>query len=607
VNTSVLTLQPERAVLKLVATYSTSWGRTRSSFSTTIEPLAGVTTSLPGTAPLSFAADEQIFVNFSQLLAIAGVDLDAPNVLDDGGLGPPWPTFRLSGVRISAQLVFGNFLDFPNSTLDPFNFNDYLIIRLYPSSVGAFAGPGSKVFYTGHLFDLGTSQKWTNNESVGGLDQFRWPESLFTVRTPQGVQIQFHSAGLVGRFDGQVLLGALIGAIIMTKVAEKLTDMTASFIIDGFRAQKFMEDFEFRIRLMLRAQLLDSPSPEQVAMFEAEIVELYGDRMYKALTKRKRERAADALAKKKGGGKLVAVDEDVAKQKATKMAEDLAALAAAAADGDGPLVSAGGARRAAPGGAHPSRKPGGLASTTPTVTSLLISGDASVSSLLRAQGYLENCRCVRFQWYSSIGGRSYEPIPFAMMPTFFATADDVNCLIAVDAVPVTDDGFEGQPCRARLGPLRIRSDTSARVAALVDEAHTERGCTVAGGVRGFGAITHVDEHQGGLSFAARLHVSGLSVAMQLSVEPADVPGKKSWRPAGSLAIRGLLCELDRQDDLLLRLIAPFGGASAPQLELIFAEPEQRDTVALMLRTMAREGGAAPAAAEDEEEAPTDDE
>ena len=310
-NLSVLTMDPERAILTLVATYSTSWGRTRSSFATTISAMPGVATSLPGTLPLTFTADEQIQVSFQQLLAIAGVDLDTPNVLTDGGLGPPWPTFRLSGVRIAAELRFGNFIDFPNVTrLDPFNFNDYLIVRLYPTSLGTFAGPGDKIYYTGHLFDLNKIRQLYPSPTAGPLprDIYPWPESLFTVRSPQGVQIQFNGAGEVGRFNIMVVISALVGAIIMTNVAEKLTDMSAAFFINGFRAQKFMEDMEFRIRMMLRAQLLDSPSPEQVSMFEAEIVELYGNRMYKALLKRKRE--AERLKKELLEGGVSANDDE---------------------------------------------------------------------------------------------------------------------------------------------------------------------------------------------------------------------------------------------------------------------------------------------------------
>ena len=612
-NTSVLTMDPERAELTLVATYSTSWGRTRSSFATSIEALDGVASPLPGTkVPLLFAANEQITVSFSELLAIAGVDLDTPNVLDDGGLGPPWPTYRLTGVRIDAELKFGNFVDFPNSTkLDPFNFADYLVIRLYPSSMGAFAGPGPKTYYTGHLFDLNKMQQtWLNNESVNGRDQYPWPESLFTVRTPQGVQIQFHAAGLVGRFSGTVLLGALVGAIIMTSVAEKLTDMSAAFFINGFRAQKFMEDNEFRIRMMLRAQLLDSPSPEQVSMFEAEIVEMYGNRMYKAVLKRKRERVAEAHKSKKKVD-LLAVDEQLAKELAIEAAADAAAAAAAVEDEeeDRPYVPTGGRQRSAPGGSRPSRRPGGLASTTPTVTKLLIAGEPFVSSVLRAQGYLESCRCVRFQWYSSSGGRSFEPIPFAMMPTFLACADDVGCLIAVDAVPVTDDGFEGAPRRTRVGPLRLRVDTSARVAELLELAHAERGCSVSKGMHGFRSVTHLDE-QSGFTLDVRLHIGSFSVSMHVSTEPVSEKSvKQEWRPAGSLSTRGVACRLDRQDERLLQITAPFGGASAPQLDLLFEDPADRDLVALVLREMAKDGGDVEAAAGDDEDdlAPTDDE
>ena len=338
-------------------------------------------------------------------------------------------------------------------------------------------------------------------------------------------------------------------------------------------------------------------------MFEAEIVELYGNRMYKAVLKRKRERAEQQLNTRKDS--LVNADEELAKKQALSSAADLKAHADAADDDDQDHGAVGGRPRAAPGGAQPSRNPGGLASTMPTVTKLIIAGDGCASSLLRAQGYLESCRCVRFQWYSSRGGRSFEPIPFAMMPTFFATADDVGSLIAVNATPVTDDGFEGIPRRAKVGPMRLRTDTSSRVTAILETSHSEHGCWVQAGLRGFSAMTHVDELSG-LTLAARLHITGLSVSMELSAEAAEVAGPIEWRPAGSFSIRGILCQLDRAEDGLLHIVAPFGGASAPQLQLLFAAPTDRDIVALVLRELAK-GGAAALAEPDEELAPTDDE
>jgi hypothetical protein len=87
-NLSVLLVQPERAQLTIRATYSTSWGRTRSLMATTIQPRAGVAVPLAGAVPLTFTALQDVTATFQQLLALAGIDLDAPNTLDDGGRGP---------------------------------------------------------------------------------------------------------------------------------------------------------------------------------------------------------------------------------------------------------------------------------------------------------------------------------------------------------------------------------------------------------------------------------------------------------------------------------------------------------------------------------------
>ena len=272
-------------------------------------------------------------------------------------------------------------------------------------------------------------------------------------------------------------------------------------------------------------------------------------------------------------------------------------------------MSTGGKSRSAPGGSRPSRRAGGAAATTPHVTQLVISGDPLVSTEFRAQGYLENCRCVRFQWYRSVGGSSYEPIPFAMMPTFYASADDDGCLLAVDAVPVTDDGFEGLPRRAKLTrPLRIASATLSRVRELVDEAHAG-GCTIDQGRHCKGTMTTVDSLSG-QPFAARLQLGTGAVAMFVAdSETPESDDEDAWRDGGTLALRGLVCNLDRQDIRLMHAVAPFGGSSGPKLEIFFEKPSERDLVVLVLRDMAKEPPppGAMLVPKEEDLAPTDDE
>ena len=283
---SVLAVAPEHTLnLTVLGTYTTSWGRIRTAMATRVGPRANVVplpnadTGLP-TEDMYFSATEDVTLPFATMLAMAGIDLDAPNVLTDGGQGPEqgvaWPRFRVTGVSIMALLSYGNFVE--NTTLpawpDPFNFADHLHIELYPATLGTFASPGTKLYFRGHAYNYRTQ--------AGVNDSYPWPESLFMTRDPQGVQVYFIGGGYIGKFNGTVLLGALVTIIILSNFAQSITDITAGFMIDGFRAQKYMDDLELRIRLMLRSQLADSPVPEQVRMFEQETLELYANRMYAA-------------------------------------------------------------------------------------------------------------------------------------------------------------------------------------------------------------------------------------------------------------------------------------------------------------------------------------
>ena len=549
-NLSVLLVQPERAQLTIRATYSTSWGRTRSLMATTIQPRAGVAVPLAGAVPLTFTAFQGVTATFQQLLALAGIDLDAPNTLSDGGRGPingtAFPTYRVTGVTLIADVVHHNFVE--NTTkLDPFNFQDSAVLELYPASKGTFASPGTRLFYTGHLYNLNKLAQI--NVPAGTRDPYPYPESLFVVREPQGVEIQFVAQGLVGRFDGLVLLGALVKAFIMSSVAQAVTDFCAGFFINGFRAQKYMLDLELRIRGMLRRQLADSPGPEQVRMFENSITELYGNRAFQA----------SMIRRMAGKEKLATPGSEVVVPRAK-------ADAGAAADAEPQeLTTTGGALRSAPVGLA-GGSPGGAARLedfAPRVVQLLISGQPRHGGWLTAQGYLENCRCVRFQWYRSFGGAGWEAIPFATMPSFFPTADDVGCLIAVDAVPVTDDGFEGPQQRCRLGPLLTGEEVAARVEELVDVAHnTDEGLIVTDGI-------------------SRAGEPGQLVVRKLDIALRSVDGHEF----GRVPTQGCRCELDRRDPGLMTVVAAHGGEAAPSLSITFESPEERDVVAMAIRVL----------------------
>jgi hypothetical protein len=597
---SVLTLAPERVLnVTIIGTYTTTWGRTRSAMATRVGPRAA-TTSLddPATGaprlPVEFAATDKVTLDFETLLALSGIDLDDYNTLDDGGLGPAngtdWPVYRITGVTLVAQMVYGNFVE--NGTLDPFNFNDHLDIQLFPATVGTFASPGTRLFYSGRSSSLATQ--------AGVNETHPYADSLFTTRTPYGVQIQFYGAGYIGRFDGLVLLSALVTIIILSSAAQSITDITAGFLIDGFRAQKYMDDLELRIRLMLRSQLVDSPVPEQVRMFEAETLEVYGNRAYEASQrarmaemKRKEEEAEAARGGAVGAGGAAGAG-DAAPEPEEEVISPLESRGAALRGAPPEAQRAAGATRAAQLAAAAAAgvpAPPGLASIVPRVATLLIAGEPYHGTPLTAQGFLENCRCVRFQWLRSAAGSAWEPVPFATLPTFFPCADDAGCLIAVEATPVTDDGFEGGPKRARIGPLTTSASMAARVAALVNRARsTPAGADIADGVTRAGA-------------RAVLAIRPLDVALR--------PAARGAPEFGRLPMPGARVDLDRRDGRAMHITAALGGKAAPSLNVTLEGPEQRDEVALAIRQLASAAAPAGAGAAGGDagplEAPTDDE
>jgi len=588
-NASVLLVQPERAVLTIRPTYSTTWGKTGSRMATIIQSRAGVATPLPGAVPLSFGAQDTVQITFKQLLALAGIDLDATNVLADGGRGPlngtAYPTYRITGVTLIIDVVHHNFVE--NKTkLDPFNFQETAVLEVYPATKGTFASPGSRLFYTGHLYNLNKLPRNQRNVPPGTSDPYPYPESLYMVRHPQGVEVQFVANGLVGRFDGKVLLGSLINIFIMSAVAQTLTDLTAGFLINGFRAQKYMLDLELRIRNMLRRQLADSPGLEQVRMFENSVTEMYGNRAFQASMMRR------LGPPKKDSAPAVSSELAAAAAGAGFGKKDVGAAAGTQVEERQDFQSVGAALRSAPVGvgramAGDAAGDAHVEDFAPRVVQLLISGQPCHGQWLTAQGYLENCRCVRFQWYRTFGGAGWEAIPFATMPSFFPTADDVGCLIAVDAVPVTDDGFEGPMQRVRIGPLTTMAEVTARVEELVEEAqHNEDiGVTFDDGV-------------------SRAGDPGLLIVRKLDICLKAAQGHIDF---GRVPTQGCRCDLDRRDPGLMTVVAAFGGDAAPSLGITFESPEERDVAALVIRLLSQGKTSWEPTLPGPDDVPTDDE
>ena len=571
---NMLAVAPERTnILTIMGTAVTSWGRTRSKMATTVKPRAdtvplSASVTAEQMAPVSFSVNQSVSLEVSKLLALAGVDLDSPNALADGGRGPAngtaWPLFRLTGVTIVAQLTYGNFVE--NGTIDPFNTDDFLNIELYPASVGSFSSPGPKLSYLGNSYAY-HKQKFAN-------ETYPYADSLFMVRMPTGVQVQFIGGGLVGRPSIKVLLAQLITVILLSSIAQTLTDLSAGFFIDGFRAQKYMEDLEFRIRMMLRSELADSANADQIAMFQQDTMELYSNRAYTA-SQQARLRAIEARSSARGpavGDPPPHAENVVEEEEEVKPLESRGAMLRA--------------QQAAPDPNKPRPDPrAGLAAVLPRVETLVIAGAPVHGQVLTAQGFLRNCRCVRFQWLLSRAGGAWQPVPFATLPSFVPTADDAGCLVACEAVPVTDDGFEGAAKRAKAGPLVTAADMTLRVAALVAAARSPDGATVTDGVT-----------RGGQR--AILVIRPLTVALR-SPDGAD--------EYGSVPVPDVLVDLDRRDGRMLTVRSPFGGDAAATLIVHLGSPEQRDDVALALRQLSRGAAFVPAIESDAGAVPTDDE
>jgi hypothetical protein len=552
-NQSVIPVAAEFITLTLAGTYVTSWGATKTRVNTTI--MGPAPTSGNGTAPsMNFPPTSAIQITFAQLLALAGLDLDTQNVIQDGGWGPgnwppgqtvpgypsyvpTWPTWRISGVELIMEMKYHNFVE----TLlppDPFNLDDYLVATLRVASNGTFRGPGTKLWYLG-----------------ADISQ---PETQFMVRTPQGVLLTFLPSGSIGTFSFGSLLSTLVGAIVLFGAATALIDISAAFLIEGFREQKFEDELELRIRAMLRTQLADVPTRAEIDEYEQEA--LMKQLQAEAKAARKRARYDRMRAR--------------AQRSIPKAAREAAAAAAGVTGKPGlpllPAAPAGGEEAGGGGGGEEdegytpvTRTPeapltGTAQSLTPRVVRLLINGEPFHGSSFTAQGFLENCRCVRFQWFKSRDGVHFVEVPGATMPTFFANADDVGHLLAVDATPVTDDGFEGAPKRAYTAALCTRPFILGKVHSMVGVAK--------GGFK---------EIRDGV------WVSGVRSTLTLRRSVVEARTKKSIS-LGSVDLPGVDVSLSRDDPRAMTVT----GLDGMVFDVTFHTPEEREMVALAIRELA---------------------
>lgn len=174
-------------------TYLTTWGRTRSAMKTSIVPREGVTPT-NGSA-YHFSAKQPVRLSLNQLLQLSGIELDQANELNDGGLpgSPPlwWPSYRLTGIEVGVNLVYGNFRE--NGTIpDPFNFEDFLVMQVFPITKGTFSRSAYQLWY------------------MGKPGRGEIADSKIVVRAPRGVLITLVPAGQIGVYDSMTLLNNFV-------------------------------------------------------------------------------------------------------------------------------------------------------------------------------------------------------------------------------------------------------------------------------------------------------------------------------------------------------------------------------------------------------------
>ena len=163
----------------------------------------------------SFSVDE--------LLELAGVKLDDRNelVVRTDFFVPPFPLYRLTGIRLSIDWTFSNFR--PMSSLQPFDYRILADVSVSSSSKGYLVNTVETVHFSGEPDDVTSS---------GTILEFR------------GVEIEFRSNGLLGKADFYTTMMALMSCFIMVSVATTVVDIIGAFIYDSFKNDKIEDDGE---------------------------------------------------------------------------------------------------------------------------------------------------------------------------------------------------------------------------------------------------------------------------------------------------------------------------------------------------------------------------
>ena len=158
-----------------------------------------------------------------ELLELAGVKLDDRNelVVRTDSFVPPFPLYRLTGIRLSIDWTFSNFR--PMSSLQPFDYRILADVSVSSSSKGYLVNTVETVHFSGEPDDVTSS---------GTILEFR------------GVEIEFRSNGLLGKADFYTTMMALMSCFIMVSVATTVVDIIGAFIYDSFKNDKIEDDGE---------------------------------------------------------------------------------------------------------------------------------------------------------------------------------------------------------------------------------------------------------------------------------------------------------------------------------------------------------------------------
>eukprot|EP01138_Halocafeteria_seosinensis_P006955 gb/GECG01007113.1/.p1 GENE.gb/GECG01007113.1/~~gb/GECG01007113.1/.p1 ORF type:complete len:394 (+),score=45.51 gb/GECG01007113.1/:1-1182(+) len=180
-----------------------------------------------------FENGEPVHIKLSELLEMAGIDLDARHK-DSGGAPPTpgtkWPIYRMTGVDITVEMKYQNF-----RSDSVFDFSHFLDAKV-SATQGVWSSRGQQLH-----------SKW--NETEGQLIPFE--------RYPQVIAVRFKASGEIGRPDPfTAVMNIAVGAAIFG-VAKHIVDTAGNFIIREFYDKKNLDHGDFTVMDYMKKRMWD--------------------------------------------------------------------------------------------------------------------------------------------------------------------------------------------------------------------------------------------------------------------------------------------------------------------------------------------------------------